>query len=138
LRNAAKRRAFDVMQLLLRVTLAVSVALLSGCALLGFGPPTGIVEGTVFYADDGTPIAFGEVCVFGMDTTCVRADDKGHYRIRLPEQTMVLRFRAGQMPPAVSDTIRIQPPDRYQVDCGLQRRMVISDNPLPCQRPAGR
>ena len=58
MRNAAKRRAFDVMQLLLRVTLAVSVALLSGCALLGFGPPTGIVEGTVFYADDGTPIAY--------------------------------------------------------------------------------
>lgn len=126
------------MQLPLRVALATSLLLLGGCALLGFGPPTGLIEGNVFYADDGTLVSYGEVCAFGLDTTCIRADDKGHYRIRLPEQTLVLRFRSGQMPPAVSDTIRVQPPGRYQVDCGLQRRMVISDQPLPCQRSAGR
>ena len=126
------------MQLPRRLALAGFAAALGGCALMGFGPPTGIVEGNVYLVESGEPIPYAEVCVFGMDTTCVRADDQGRYRVRLAEQTVVLRFRSGQMTPAASDTLRVTPPGRIQVNCGISERLVISDRPLPCQRPTGR
>jgi len=110
---------------------------LSGCALLGFGPPTGTIEGNVYLAESAEPIPHAEVCVFGMDTTCVRANAQGYYRIRLSEQTIVLRFRSGQLTPAASDTLRVTPPGRYRVDCGISGRLVISDRPLRCQPPSG-
>jgi hypothetical protein len=116
---------------------SLSIAL-SGCALLGFGPPTGLVEGDVFLVESGEPIPHAEVCVFGMDTTCVRANEQGHYQVRLPEQTISLRFRSGQLTPAASDTLRVTPPGRYQVDCGISGRLVISDRPLRCQPLPGR
>jgi hypothetical protein len=116
---------------------SLSIAL-SGCALLGFGQPTGIVEGDVFLVESAEPIPHAEVCAFGLDTTCVRANEQGHYRIRLPEQTIMLRFRSGQLTPAASDTLRVTPPGRYQVDCGISGRLVISDRPLRCQPPPGR
>jgi hypothetical protein len=126
------------MQSPLRSAVAAFALALSGCALLGFGPPTGIVEGDVFTAEAGTPIPHAEVCVFGMDTVCVRADARGHYRLRLTEQTVVLRFRAGRLPPAASDSLRVTPPNRVQVDCGIAGRLVITDRPVPCQAPARR
>jgi hypothetical protein len=104
----------------------------TGCALLGFGPKTALVEGTVYLADDGTPVPHAEVCAFGLDTTCVRADEAGHYRMRRTEQTVTLRFRVGQLPPAASDSLRVVPPGRYQVDCAVSSRLVISDRPQPC------
>jgi hypothetical protein len=118
-----------------RVLFALAAsACAAGCALLGFGPPTSVVEGTVFLAEDMTPVARAEVCAFGIDTTCVRANEAGHYRIRLAAQTIVLRFRAGTLTPAASDSLRVVPPGRYRVDCAVSGRFVISDRPLPCQR----
>lgn len=125
------------MQLPRHLALAGFSVALGGCALLGFGPPTGIIEGNVFFAESGTPVPHAEVCLFGMDTTCVRADRGGDYRVRVTEQTIVLRFRSGQLPPAGSDSLRVIPGSRSRVDCGLSQRLVISDRPLPCQpRPA--
>lgn len=109
-----------------------ATAALTGCALLGFGPKMALVEGTVYLAD-GSLVPHAEVCAFGLDTTCVRADEKGHYRMRRVEQTVSLRFRAGQLTPATSDTLRVVPPGRYQVDCAISGRLVISDRPQPCQ-----
>lgn len=123
------------MQFPQRLALAACSALLGGCALLGLGPPVSTIEGDVFLADQGVRIPYAEICAFGIDTTCVRADAQGHYRLRLTEQTIVLRFRAGQLPMAVSDTLRLQPPTRYGVSCGITDRLVISDRPLPCQNP---
>jgi hypothetical protein len=117
-----------------RVLLALAAsATVTGCALLGFGPKTAVVEGTVYFADDGRPIPHAEVCAFGLDTTCVRADGKGRYRMRRTEQTVSLRFRAGQLPPAASDSVRMVPPGHYRVDCAISGRLVISDRPQPCQ-----
>jgi hypothetical protein len=110
-----------------------ATAALTGCALLGFGPKTALVEGTVYLADSGTPVPHAEVCAFGLDTTCVRADENGRYRMRRMEQTISLRFRAGQLPAAASDSLRVVPPGRYQVDCAISGRLVISDRPQPCQ-----
>jgi hypothetical protein len=126
------------MQFSPRVPLAGLSIAVAGCALLGFGPPTGTVEGKVFTAEAGTPLPHAEVCVFGADTVCIRADKKGHYRIRVTEQTVVLRFRAGQLPLAASDPLHVTAPGRFQVDCGISGRLVIADRPLPCQPPAGR
>jgi hypothetical protein len=126
------------MRLPRHLALAGIAVALGGCALLGFGPPSGIVEGNVFFAESGAPIPFAEVCAFGLDTTCVRADSRGHYRVRLPVQTTVLRFRSGQLPPAGSDTLRVNEGDRLTVDCGIAGRLVISDRPLPCQPPPNR
>jgi hypothetical protein len=126
------------MQLPRHFALAGLTAALAGCALLGFGPPTGIVEGQVFSAGSGAPIPHAEVCVFGMDTTCVRADSRGQYRVRLPEQIIVLRFRAGQLPPAGSDTLHVTLASRITVDCGISERLVITDRLLPCQPRPGR
>jgi hypothetical protein len=92
-----------------------------------------VVEGTVYLAGDGRVVPYAEVCAFGLDTTCVRADAKGRYRMRLVEQTVSLRFRAGQLPPAVSDSVRLVPPGRYRADCTIPDRLVISDRPQPCQ-----
>lgn len=129
--------SFGRMQLPRYLALAGAAMAFTGCALLGFGPPTGLVEGNVFLAETGRPLPRAEVCAFGMDTTCIRADDEGHYRIRISEQTLVLRFRSAQLPPAASDSIRVTPPGRYQVDCGISNRLVISDRPLPCRPPPG-
>jgi len=117
-----------------RFLLALASALaLSGCALLGFGPPTTMIEGDVYLADDGSLIPYAEVCAFGMDTTCVRADEHGHYRLRRRQQTIVLRFRAGTLTPAVSDTLHLVPPGQITVDCAISGTLVLSDRPLPCQ-----
>jgi hypothetical protein len=121
-----------------RLVLAGLSMALAGCALLGFGPPTGIVEGSVFTAEAGTPIPHAEVCVFGADTVCVRANNEGRYRVRIPEQTVVVRFRSGQLTPAASDSLHVAAAGRYRVDCGISGRLVISDRPLPCQPPPGR
>lgn len=126
------------MQLPQRLALAGLSLAVTGCALLGFGPPTGVVEGNVFSAEAGTPIAHAEVCAFGMDTICVRANDDGRYRVRLAAQTVVLRFRSGRLTPAASDSLHVTASGRFRVDCGISGRLVISDRPLPCQPPRGR
>jgi hypothetical protein len=112
------------------LALAATVGL-TGCALLGFGPPSSIIEGTAYLVEDGSTLPYTEVCAFGLDTTCIRADDAGHYRMRRTEQTLALRFRAGQMT-AITDTLRIVPPGRYQIDCAISGRLVISEQPPPC------
>jgi hypothetical protein len=126
------------MQLPRRLVLAGLAAALTGCALLGFGPPTGVVEGTVFSAEAGAPIPHAEVCAFGTDTVCVRADARGVYRVRLRPQTVLLRFRSGELPPAAADSVTITESSRFRVDCSIAGRLVISDRPVPCLPAPGR
>lgn len=108
------------------------IVLLSGCALLGFGPPTGVVEGRVQQAPSYAPAAYAEVCVFGSDTTCIRTGRNGHYKIKLTEQTVWLRFRFGNQHPHRSGTVHVVPGTHTEVDCALADRMVLSTDPLPC------
>lgn len=125
------------MQSRLALALAASVTA-AGCVLLGFGPPSGIVEGWVYQVETQSPLPRSEVCAFGIDTICVRADREGHYRMRLAEQTVVMRFRFGSLPLAASDSTRIVAGGRLTVSCALVNRMVLSDHPLPCQPVPGR
>jgi hypothetical protein len=113
------------------------LALSSGCYLF-FGPPRSRIQGWVHSADDQTPLPRAEVCVFGLDTTCIRADANGRYSISLPEQSVWIRFRYGAAAPAASDTIHLRPPTRYTVNCAITSRLVLTDHPLPCQPVTGR
>jgi hypothetical protein len=108
-----------------------------GCALLGFGPVTSVIQGWAVSASDQRPLPQAEVCAFGLDTICVRADRHGKYSLRLTEQTVWLRFRWGSLPMAMSDTLRVTPPQKYTVSCGLTDRLVLSERPLPCQPVTG-
>lgn len=125
------------MPMRLRLSPALPLALLAGGCVL-FGPPTTVVEGWIYAIDEQRPLPRAEVCAFGLDTTCVRANGDGHYRIKLVEQIVVLRFRYGSLPPAASDTLRIVPPGRLTLNCGLTSRLVLTDSALPCQPVPGR
>lgn len=104
-----------------------------GCALLGFGPKMSLIEGWAVTADGQQPLPQAEVCSFGRDTVCVRADRKGRYALRLRAQSSWLRFRWGSLPMAMTDTIEIVPPQKYTVSCALRNVMVLSERPQPCQ-----
>ena len=117
----------------LRSELAFLAALATGgCALLGFGPPTGVIEGWVQQAPSFTPAAFAEVCVYGADTLCKRTDRNGHYRFRLTEQTVWLHFRFGNQHPHRSESFSIVTGSRIEVSCALADRLVVSTDPVPC------
>jgi hypothetical protein len=92
----------------------------------------------VYSAELQTPLPQAEICAMGIDTICVRADRAGHYSFSLTEQTVVLRFRYGALPPAASDTIQIVPPQPYTLNCALSDRLILSDKPVPCQPVPGR
>jgi hypothetical protein len=122
-----------------RASLVAMLALAaSGCALLGFGPKTSLIQGLAVAAEDQQPLPQAEVCSFGRDTVCVRADSKGRYRLRLTAQTTWLRFRWGTLPIAVSDTLEVAPPENYTVSCALSNVFVLSARLQPCQPVAGR
>ena len=110
----------------------LAAAATGGCALLGFGPPTGVVEGWVQQAPSYAPAGYAEVCVYGADTVCTRADRNGHYRVRLTEQTVWLRFRLGSQHPHRSEAFPILVGSRIQVNCALADRLVVSPDPVPC------
>lgn len=110
----------------------------SGCALLGFGPPTSRIVGWVYSLEGEVPLPRADVCALGRDTTCVRADGKGRYALKLTAQTVVLRFRYGSLPPAESDSIHLRPPQGYTVNCALTNRLVLSDRAVACQPVAAR
>jgi len=116
---------------------AVAIAA-AGCALLGFGPKLSRIEGWAVAADDQAPLPQAEVCSFGQDTICVRADSKGRYSLYLTAQTVWLRFRWGTLPLAVTDTIQVVPPQKYTVSCALSGRLVLAEHPQPCQPVTGR
>lgn len=121
-----------------RTGLVLAITLLgSACAFRVFGPARSRVEGWVYTIEDARPLPQAEVCAMGLDTACVRADQRGHYQVHLTEQTVVFRFRYGALAVAVSDSLVVLPPARYTVNCALTSRMVLSDHPIPCQPVPG-
>jgi hypothetical protein len=121
-----------------RTALIVALSTLGTGCYLFFGPPTSRVQGWIYAVETREPLPRAEVCAFGLDTVCVRADGRGRYSMRLSEQSVVFRFRYGALPPAASDTIRILPPQRYSVSCAITDRLLLSDRPVPCQPVPGR
>lgn len=116
----------------MRPLLPVLLPALAGCALLGFGPPTGTIQGTVQQAPSYLPAPFAEVCVFGADTVCVRADRDGHYKLRLTEQAFWIRFRFGNQHPHQSASLRITVGQTLEVNCALVDRVILNDDPVAC------
>jgi hypothetical protein len=121
-----------------RTALIVALSVLGAGCMLFFGPPTSRVQGWAYAFEEQVPLPQAEVCALGLDTLCVRADGRGHYSMRLTEQTAVFRFRYGALAPAASDTVRIVPPQGYTINCALSNRMVLSDQPVACQPVQGR
>jgi hypothetical protein len=97
-----------------------------------------LIEGWAVTADGQDPLPQAEVCSFGKDTVCVRADRNGRYTLRLTAQTVWLRFRWGRLPMAMTDTLQLVPPQKYTVSCALSNLLVLSDRPQPCQPVTGR
>jgi hypothetical protein len=121
-----------------RTILTVALVIPTAGCYLFFGPPRSRIQGWVYAGDLQTPLPRAEVCALGLDTVCVRADTRGHYSLSLTKQAVVFRFRFGSLQPAVSDTIHLDPPSPYAVNCALTDQLVLSDRPVPCQPVPGK
>lgn len=107
----------------------------AGCyrgGLMGTRVPAAILEGWVFSFEDAAPLAHAEVCVFGTDTSCVRADARGHYRTRVPAESVSVRFRTAGLPPATSPRIDLTSGERRRLDCAISDRVPVGPEPSAC------
>lgn len=111
---------------------------LCACGFRGLNKPVAAqVNGHVYLAETGKPIPQAEVCAFGEDTTCVRANDNGFYRLYLTAQTVTLRFRFSRLaPPGLLHDVHVGT-NSTSIDCTLTNRPSASGQPIPClPRPA--
>ncbi|MFQ5551726.1 MAG: carboxypeptidase-like regulatory domain-containing protein [Gemmatimonadales bacterium] len=121
----------------LRKLLILGAFLLAGCmpgTLIYLGPEFATVRGAVFSLEGHTPLPGAEVCLYGSDTTCVRANDNGEYRIFLArEETVTLRYRVAGARPAVIMGIHLTPPEVVILNCTLSTRLTLSTEPGACR-----
>ena len=112
-------------------TLAAAAACVPGSPIY-FGPPLSTLEGRVFDAETATPIARAEICIFGADTSCLRATEDGAYQFKVFEQIVSVRFRSSGFSTAMVDTVRLVTDSLVVVDCALTSRVVVSNRPVRC------
>lgn len=98
--------------------------------LLGSSQPVTVLTGSVVSFETGAPIPQAEVCVFGSDTTCVRADTQGRYRAQVRPGTVTVRFRLTGMPPAFVRAAVITA-GNAQISCAMSGRLSLADE-APC------
>lgn len=115
-----------------RRTLLLLVALGSNAACwaqgrIGRAGPVTALDGSVFAFETGEPIPHAEVCVFGSDTTCVRADGRGRYRIRVQPGTVTVRFRSPGMPFAVVRGVQLSMGSTVRVNCTVSGRISLAE-----------
>jgi len=84
------------------------------------------LSGSVVAFETGEPIPHAEVCVFGSDTTCVRADARGRYHARVRPGTVTVRFRSAGMPLAFVRDVAVAAGDT-QVSCAMSGRLSLAD-----------
>jgi len=95
-------------------------------------------EGDVYVYETRQLAAMAEVCAFGADTTCISADEKGHYwmqiraEILLDSGDVTLRFRAPGMHPSVVNLTGIEVDSKSIVDCSVSNRASFSNEPRAC------
>ena len=121
----------------LRIAAVMGVAALAWTCVPGgpiyIGEPVGTIRGTVFSLEDGATLARAEVCVFGSDTTCVRADDKGVYMVAWEyDEKVNVRFRITGVRPAMVEALEVVRGEIYAVDCRLSTRVSLATTPGSC------
>lgn len=124
------------------IVLVTGVAVFPACVPgnpVYFGPPVVTLEGDVAVFETGQPLPETEVCVFGADTVCLKADSKGHYWTQIREQTLLehgavtVRFRAPGLPLAVAELRDLTPGQKSTADCAISDRVTLAGGPLPCR-----
>lgn len=104
-----------------------------------FGQPVSVatLDGRVIAFETGEPIPHVEVCVFGSDTTCVRADAGGRYRARVTPGTVTVRFRTPGLPLAVVRSLEVLAGQSASVSCAMSGRIGLREEtaclPVPRQ-----
>ena len=128
----------------MRFPLASALAALAFAACVPGGPvyigvsDTVTFEGVVYVFEERVPIPQAEVCLFGTDTLCVRADDKGHYWMStygsmvMDDSTVVLRFRIDGVQPAYSTQVGMTDDEKRMVNCAISNRMTLSNQRRTC------
>lgn len=117
--------------------LAASLGI-AGCTFArGFkgvlAPATQEVSGVVYLASTNKPIPYAEVCAFGADTTCDRADGKGHYSLFIVPQVVTLRFRYNtNSPPGLLTNVSVTSAKPVVANCALSDRVSLNLTPVPC------
>ncbi len=105
---------------------------------LGRTGPQATLDGSVIAFETGVPIPHAEVCVYGADTTCVRADAAGRYRARVNPGIVTVRFRVPGLPLAVARDVSAAPGAPTHVSCALSGRLALADETpcLPVREPS--
>lgn len=121
----------------LRIAAAAGVIWLAWSCVPGgpiyFGEPVSTIRGTVFSLEDGATLARAEVCVFGSDTTCVRADDQGVYMVAWEyDEKVNIRFRITGVRPAMVEALEVVQGEIHAVDCRLSTRLSLATTPGSC------
>ncbi len=96
-------------------------------------PATGQIIGAVYLASTNQPIPYAEVCAFGADTTCDRADGNGHYSLFVVPQIVTLRFRYNTTsPPGLLRDVTVTTAKPVVANCALSDRVSLNLTPVPC------
>ena len=125
--------------------LSVLVAVVAAAAACVPGSPLYVgpyavvtFEGDVFVFETRQPAGLAEVCAFGTDTTCIRANEKGHYWMQIraeilgEEGRVTLRFRVQGMDPSEVRLSNVEVDSKTIVDCSVSNRVSFSDEPRAC------
>jgi hypothetical protein len=95
------------------------------------------LNGRVIAFETGEPIPHVEVCVFGSDTTCVRADAHGRYRARVKSGKVTVRFRTPGLPLAVVRNVEVTAGEPALISCAMTGRIGLTEEtaclPVPSQ-----
>jgi hypothetical protein len=122
-------------------TTLTSAATLVACVPGGpiyVGPPIVNLQGVVYSIEDRTPLPGAEVCVFGADTVCIAADQRGRYAAYVRDRQLLegghvrVRFRLTGLRPAFADLDSLAPGDQITLDCAISTRMTLGTDPVPC------
>ena len=128
----------------MRFPLASVIGVLASAACVPGSPvyigraDTVTFEGEVYVFEERVPIPQAEVCLFGTDTLCVRADSKGHYWMStygsmvMDDSTVVLRFRIDGVQPAYSTQVGMADDEKRMVNCAISNRVTLSNQPRTC------
>jgi hypothetical protein len=129
----------------LLVVLAAAIVAASACvpgSPVYVGPYAVVTfEGNIYVFETREPAGLAEVCAFGADTTCIRADEKGHYWMQIRAEILgdsgevTLRFLAQGMHPAAVHLSDLEVDSKTFVDCSISNRASLSSEPRACLPP---
>ena len=128
-------------RLLVMVTALTAPACVPGSPVYMGADPVVTFEGEVYVFETREPAGLAEVCAFGADTLCVRANERGHYWLQVRAQIlleggeMTLRFRVPGMHPSAARLSEVEADSKTTVSCSISNRASFSMEPRACLPP---